>query len=60
MDLYYRYGITAQLPIMLGDHESSDACPLMDRIKARKDPRSKTHDAPKQKTKQREKHHDRK
>jgi hypothetical protein len=60
MDLYYRYGITAQLPIMLGDHESSDACPLVDRIKVRKDARPKTQDAPKQKTKQREKRHERK
>jgi len=46
MDLYYRYGITAQLPIMLGDHESSDACPLVDRIEARKD--GKTHKNKKQ------------
>jgi hypothetical protein len=36
MDLYGRYGITALLPIILGNHEYSEACPLVDVIKARK------------------------
>jgi len=41
MDLYCRYGITALLPIMLGNHEYSEACPLVDIIKARKDAKTR-------------------